>query len=202
MTTNNVDLVLRRQEGRRASPLEIRRGGETSLHGHQLHASPNIRPHGAEGRQRRKDQLQQLADPEHHEQRKGRGRQSPIDHVPRLCKSQSHIPYQNCAMALTDPTQIDVRDLAELQILALTTPGAANKRFVVGFPMMFNRFAEALRTVPELASRIGENNDDDTALAPARFGTDEANEVFQFKYRSLQETAKDIAASIIKIEAA
>lgn len=98
--------------------------------------------------------------------------------------------------------QIDVRDLAELQILALTTPGAANKRFVVGFPMMFNRFAEALRNVPELKSRIGENNDDDTTLAPARFDTSEADAVFQFKFRTLDETAKDIAANILKVEAA
>jgi len=68
--------------------------------------------------------------------------------------------------------------------------------------MMFNRFAEALRTVPELKSRIGENNDDDTTLAAARFGTAEADEVFQFKFRSLEETAKDVAASILKVEAA
>lgn len=103
---------------------------------------------------------------------------------------------------LTETNQIDVRDLAELHILALTTPAAANKRFVVGFPMMFNRFAEALRTIPELKDRIGENNDDDASLTPARFGTAEGDEVFQFKYRSLQETAKDIAASILKVEAA
>lgn len=68
--------------------------------------------------------------------------------------------------------------------------------------MMFNRFAEALRTVPKLKSRIGENNDDDEKLTPARFGTDEAEAVFQFKFRPLEETAKDVAASILKIEAA
>jgi hypothetical protein len=68
--------------------------------------------------------------------------------------------------------------------------------------MMFNRFAEALRNIPELKSRIAENNDDDTALTPARFDTSEADSVFQFKFRTLEETAKDIAASILKVEAA
>lgn len=67
--------------------------------------------------------------------------------------------------------------------------------------MMFNRFAEALRAVPEYESRIGQNNDDEKTLTPARFGTDEAEAVFQFKFRPLEETAKDIAASILKVEA-
>ncbi|KIX07715.1 uncharacterized protein Z518_02369 [Rhinocladiella mackenziei CBS 650.93] len=43
----------------------------------------------------------------------------------------------------TIPAYIDVRDLAKLQILALTTPAAATKRFIVGHPMTFNQFADA-----------------------------------------------------------
>lgn len=95
-----------------------------------------------------------------------------------------------------------MRDLAELQILALTTPGAANKRFVVGSSMFFNDFADALRKVPGLESRIGENNDDSSTLTAARFDTADAASVFQLKYRTLEETARDTAASILKVEAA
>lgn len=93
-----------------------------------------------------------------------------------------------------------MRDLAELQILALTTPAAANKRFVVGHNMFYNDFADALRKVPEVAARIGENNDDSSVLTPARFGTQEVDDVFHHKYRSLQETAEATAKSILAAE--
>ncbi|KIV96959.1 hypothetical protein PV10_00769 [Exophiala mesophila] len=98
------------------------------------------------------------------------------------------------------PGYIDVRDLADLQVLALTTPAAANRRFVVGHTMFFNDFADALRKVPEFASRIGENNDDRSVLTPARFGTQEVDDVFHYKYRSLEETAVDTAKSILAVE--
>lgn len=119
----------------------------------------------------------------------------PNDHrVPRslLCTG--------CHGLTLQPVQIDVRDLAELQIRALTNPGAANKRFVVGFPMWFNDFADALR---DGHSRVGANNDDPQTLAPARFYTHDADVAFEaFRYHSLRETAVDTAARILAVEAA
>ncbi|KIW11811.1 hypothetical protein PV08_09083 [Exophiala spinifera] len=101
------------------------------------------------------------------------------------------------------PAYIDVRDLAELQIQALTNPKAANRRFIVGFPMFFNDFADALRAnIPELKGRVGENNDDSETLTPVRIDTHDADSVFDIKFRTLQETAVDTAARILKLEAA
>lgn len=87
LTLCGIDLILRGQESRRRGPVEVRRGGKALVHSNKLHAAADLRPHGTEGRQCREDQLQQLADPSHLEQRKGRGRQSAINHLPRLCKS-------------------------------------------------------------------------------------------------------------------
>ena len=69
--------------------------------------------------------------------------------------------------------------------------------------MIFNQFADALRKDAELnlPSRIGENNDDGSTLTLPRFNTKDAEEVFHFKWRSLQETARDTAASLLKVEA-
>ncbi|KAL2419908.1 hypothetical protein ABEF95_008264 [Exophiala dermatitidis] len=101
------------------------------------------------------------------------------------------------------PGYIDVRDLAKIQVSALTTPGAANKRFVVGHPMLFNSFADALRDDPELhlASRIGENNDEESTLTLPRFETKEAEGVFRFKWTSLEKTARDTAIALLEVEA-
>lgn len=84
----------------------------------------------------------------------------------------------------------------------MTTPEAANKRFVVGHNLLFNYFADVLRTIPGLEDRVGENNDDGEKLTPARFATEEVDEVFHFKYRTLRQTAEDTVESLLKIEKA
>jgi hypothetical protein len=85
----------------------------------------------------------------------------------------------------------------------LTTPGAANKRFVVGHPVTFNQFADTLRNLPELdvSSRIGENNEGDSTLALPRFDTKDAEDVFHFEWTDLEKTVKDTAIGLLKVEA-
>ncbi|KAJ9616363.1 hypothetical protein H2200_000081 [Cladophialophora chaetospira] len=99
------------------------------------------------------------------------------------------------------PGSIDVRDLAKLQILALTTPGAANKRFVVGHPMLFNQVADVLRKDTKLgvADKIGEDNDEGETLTLPRLDISELEEVFGFKWTPLEDTVKGVAASLLEI---
>ena len=92
--------------------------------------------------------------------------------------------------------QIDVRDLAHLHILALTTPAAANKRFVVGRPILFNSLAQAMRDVPdkEVSVRVGTDNDETGTWTLPRFGTEEVEKVFGevgWSMRPVEETVRD-----------
>ena len=102
-----------------------------------------------------------------------------------------------------DSSQIDVRDLAKLHIIALTTPGAANKRFVVGRPTLSNGVAKALRNGSQLgiADRIGEDNDEPGKVALPRMDISEVEEVFGFKWTPFEATIGDTAAALLQIEA-
>lgn len=68
--------------------------------------------------------------------------------------------------------------------------------------MTFNQFADALRndSALELSSRIGENNDEASTLTLPRFDTKNAEEVFKFKWTSLEETARATATALLKVE--
>lgn len=95
-----------------------------------------------------------------------------------------------------------MRDLANLLLLALTTPGAANKRFVVGQPLIFNDLADALRKDSQLgvADKIGENNNEAETLTLPRLETSELEEVFGFKWTPMETTVRDVAASLLALE--
>lgn len=95
-----------------------------------------------------------------------------------------------------------MRDLAKLQILALTTPGAANKRFVVGHSMIFNDVAEVLRKDSQLgiSERIGQDNSEPETLTLPRMDINDVEKVFGFKWAPLDITIVDTAAALLKIE--
>ncbi|KIW34972.1 uncharacterized protein PV07_01701 [Cladophialophora immunda] len=100
------------------------------------------------------------------------------------------------------PGCIDVRDLAKVQIAALRNPRAANKRFVVGHPMIFNQIADALRkeSALNISDRIGEDNDEASTLTLPRLDTKDVDEVFQYEWTPLEVTVRDTAAALLKIE--
>ena len=81
-------------------------------------------------------------------------------------------------------------------------PGAANKRFVVGRPMIFNEVAEALRKDSQLglAGKIGEDNDEAGTLTLPRIDISEVEEVFGYKWTPLEDTVRAVAASLLEIE--
>lgn len=96
------------------------------------------------------------------------------------------------------PGYIDMRDLAALHIEALTNKEAANKRFVVGFAVKFDQLAGALRKVPGLEGRIGKDSNEDIAMP--RFDTSDAEKVFGIEWRTLDQTMKDTAGSLLALE--
>jgi hypothetical protein len=98
--------------------------------------------------------------------------------------------------------QLDVRDLAKLQVAALTTPAAANKRFIVGRPMIFNDIATALRSDSnlKLAGRVGDDNDEASTLTLPRLDIKETEKVFGIEWTPLEVTVRDVAKALLEIE--
>jgi nucleoside-diphosphate-sugar epimerase len=93
---------------------------------------------------------------------------------------------------------IDVRDLAELHIKALTTPAAANKRFVVGRPMTYQELANVMKTIPEVQGRVAKDNDQIITLP--RLETKPVEEALPIKYRTLEETVHDTVKALLTLE--
>ena len=91
-----------------------------------------------------------------------------------------------------------MRDVAALHIASLTNKEAANKRFVIGFAVKFDQLADALRKVPGLEERIGKHTNEDIIMP--KFDTSEAQKVFGIKWRTLDETMKDTAESLLALE--
>jgi nucleoside-diphosphate-sugar epimerase len=107
------------------------------------------------------------------------------------------------------PTYIDVRDLATAHVRALTSAGAANKRFLVGVPeltssLILNTLEGVARMniVPELKDRLPKDtgNDNKTRRSLPRFNVNEGNEILRLSIRSAEETFGDVAKRIIELE--
>ncbi|KAF2497940.1 NAD(P)-binding protein [Lophium mytilinum] len=105
------------------------------------------------------------------------------------------------------PSYIDARDLATAHVRALTTPGAANKRFLVGGAELTSTLiVETLRglvekgELPELKGRLPKNTGKDTDLSLARIGVKEGNDVLGLSFRSAEETFGDLAKKVLELE--
>lgn len=107
------------------------------------------------------------------------------------------------------PTYIDVRDLATAHVRALTSAGAANRRFLVGAPeltssLILNTLEGVARKniVPELKGRLPKDtgNDNKTRRSLPRFNVNEGNEILGLSIRSAEETFGDVAKMIIELE--
>jgi uncharacterized protein YbjT (DUF2867 family) len=105
------------------------------------------------------------------------------------------------------PSYIDARDLATAHVRALTTPGAANKRFLIGgatltASLLVNTLAGLAEdgTLPELKGRLPKDTGKDVDLSLARIGAEEGNEVLKMKFRSAEETFGDLAKKVLELE--
>jgi nucleoside-diphosphate-sugar epimerase len=96
--------------------------------------------------------------------------------------------------------QIDARDAALAHVRALTTPAAANKRFLIGASHFSSTFAvDTLRSLPELAGRLPEDPADEE-IRFMKLDVSELDQAFGIKYRTAQETFHDTAKKLLELE--
>ncbi|MCJ1416021.1 hypothetical protein MMC32_002356 [Xylographa parallela] len=130
----------------------------------------------------------------------------PILHV----ASVKHLPFSttvfyslfNGTFAQTPldfyPSYIDVRDLVAMHLACVTTPAAANKRFLLGKDFSNQRIVDILKTLPETKARVPS----DSGHVPLFFqlDTEETDRVLRVQYHSLEETVLDSARKILELE--
>ncbi|KAL6805025.1 hypothetical protein GGI42DRAFT_323413 [Trichoderma sp. SZMC 28013] len=101
----------------------------------------------------------------------------------------------------TFPSYVDVRDLAEAHVKALTEPKVANKRLTIGgHSMTYTALVHSLAKVPELKGRLPADSGEDEQVVPATIIADEATEALNLTFRSLDETMADTAKRILELE--
>ncbi|KAH0542650.1 hypothetical protein FGG08_002973 [Glutinoglossum americanum] len=98
------------------------------------------------------------------------------------------------------PSYIDVRDVVDAHILALTTPGAANKRLLIGGSRYTSQLAaDVLRKVPELEGRVV-SKDLDESPPVLQLDVSEAEKLFGKPTRTPEATFGDTARKILELE--
>jgi nucleoside-diphosphate-sugar epimerase len=109
---------------------------------------------------------------------------------------------QNTTIPATPfPSYIDVRDLADAHVKALTTEGAKNKRFLIGGKLFgMEKVVEVLKGIKALEGRLPAANAEAEVLPEAKIGAEEGNEVLGMKFRSFEETIGDTVERILEIE--
>jgi len=100
------------------------------------------------------------------------------------------------------PSYIDVRDLAIAHVRALTTPEAANKRFLIGgAPLSSTLIVEMLAKVaPELKDRLPKDTGKDKDVVLPRIRAEEGNEILKMNFRSFEETIGDLVKEVLRLE--
>lgn len=98
------------------------------------------------------------------------------------------------------PSYVDVRDLADAHIRALTTPAAANKRYLIGGSTYSNTAAVKVLAdhFPELKSKLPVGDEENVIVASIEAG--EGNEVLEMSFKTFEETVVDMTNKILEIE--
>ena len=103
--------------------------------------------------------------------------------------------------ATTFPSYIDVRDLADAHVRALTEAKVANKRLNIGgLDMTYSDMVRAMAKLPEVQGRLPRESGEDKKVVKARIVADEANGALKMKYRSLEETMADTVKRLLVLE--
>lgn len=100
------------------------------------------------------------------------------------------------------PSYIDVRDLATAHVRALTTPEAANRRFLIGgAPLSATLIVETLaKVVPEVKDRLPKDTGKDKEVAYPRIRAEDGNEILKMKFRTIEDTIGDLARKVLELE--
>lgn len=91
-----------------------------------------------------------------------------------------------------------MRDLAAAHIKALTTPAAANRRFVLALPFMYQDMAEVMKAIPQLKGRLAKDSDE-VPMIP-KTDMENIDKVFDIKWRTKKETFGDTARALLELE--
>ena len=95
--------------------------------------------------------------------------------------------------------QIDVRDLADANLLTLTTPAGRNARFLIGgHPISYQQIVDTLKSIPSLKSRLAKDSGETPVFA--RIDAAEGDRALGMKYRTREETFGDAARRILELE--
>jgi nucleoside-diphosphate-sugar epimerase len=105
------------------------------------------------------------------------------------------------------PSYIDVRDLAEAHVRSLTTPGAKNKRFLIGgMALSYTAMVRALREIvaegglpKEIEAKIAKESGEIERTVVPKIDAKEGNEILKMEFKSLKETVGDMAKRILEI---
>jgi len=140
----------------------------------------------------------------------------PIAHsvksVSELNTSTARIYKQFIAKKSSDPLPdngfwlyVDVRDVAEAHLIAITNSAAANKRiFTTAGQISSQQISDILReAVPELADRTPIGKPGTDSLPEGAYGADNSfSKTLGIKYHTMEQTLVDLAKQCLLIEAA
>lgn len=98
------------------------------------------------------------------------------------------------------PSYVDVRDLADAHIKALTSSAAANKRYLIGgFPYSNTAAVKVLANhFPELKSKLPVGDEENVVVATVE--ANEGNEALGMTFRTFDDTVVDMTNKILEIE--
>lgn len=90
--------------------------------------------------------------------------------------------------------------MAEAHLKALTTPEAANKRFLIGGAQRFTHTiaVHIVAQIPEIAETVPKDSGEEPVVLKAE--TEETDRILSMKYRSKEETFLDTAKKILELE--
>jgi nucleoside-diphosphate-sugar epimerase len=98
------------------------------------------------------------------------------------------------------PSYIDVRDLADAHVKALTTPVAVGKRYLIGgFAFSNTAVVKVLADkFPELKSKLPDGDEENVIVATVE--AVEGNGALGMKFKTFEETVVDTTRKILEIE--
>jgi len=106
------------------------------------------------------------------------------------------------------PSYIDVRDLSLAHIRAFTVPEARNRRFLIGgMPLTYTAMVRAIKTgvekgeIPrEVLDTVAKEGTADANTPVPKIRAEEGNKILDMKFRTLEETIRDMTLQILKIK--
>ncbi|KAL6412526.1 hypothetical protein AUP68_03729 [Ilyonectria robusta] len=107
------------------------------------------------------------------------------------------------------PSYIDVRDLAEAHVRALTAPGARNKRLLIGgFPLTNTAMAKSIKDqvnrgeLPNtILDKLAKESGEDKTTPVPKIEAGEATEVLGLTFRTMDQTTGDTVKRILELKA-